>query len=218
MMTLQHMRRHTLAAAVALLLAGGTAMAGAPEASEMFAGAPDEIFPLLPPTRRLEMIEYFKNMPASKARNDWGGPAYITAMTPESISMHVAGSTEAQIAMLPAPGDTVVALISTVATPGLDSTVSFYTTGWELLPEDKYLTVPDLKEWVVRGASAADVAQVVPFMLASAVYDPATATLTFTNRLDSYLDPDTYAGISPSLHPSIDYRWNGKRFVRSTDR
>lgn len=210
--------RHTLTAVLGLLLAGATAMAGAPEASDMFAAAPDEIFPLLTPTRRLELIEYFKNMPGTKSHNEWDGPAYITDMSPESLSVKVANSADAQIAMLPAKSDTVVALINTVATPGLDSTVSFYTTGWELLPEDKYLTVPDLKEWVVKGASAAEVAQVVPFMLASAVYDAATATLTFTNHLDAYLDTDTYTAISPSLHRSIDYRWNGKRFVRSTDK
>ena len=53
-----------------------------------------------------------------------------------------------------------------------------------------------------------------PFMLSSYFYDPATRTLTLTNNLGKFMDPDLYETISPSLLPTLTYTWSGKKFSR----
>lgn len=50
-------------------------------------------------------------------------------------------------------------------------------------------------------------------MLASYYIDPAKGTLTVTNNLSTFLDEDVYEMVAPALHPSLVYRWNGKRFT-----
>ena len=51
-----------------------------------------------------------------------------------------------------------------------------------------------------------------PFMLASASVDDAGTTLTLTNNLSSFLDPEVYSSISSSLLPTLTYHWDGKKF------
>ena len=97
----------------------------------------------------------------------------------------------------------IIALISTVATPGLDSDIRFYDTDWNPLPTENYFTKPGWKEWLTESGSKNE---------ADVTIDPSTSTLTLTNNLDKLLDKALYDDISSDLMPSLTYEWTGKAF------
>lgn len=186
-----------------------------PKAADLFASAPASVFPLLDRDARLDMIDYAANNLTTPTNNALDGRSYITAMTPESVTIKLSDSSTAQLVVLPGKGDeAVVALISTVAAPGLDSSISFYTPEWTRLPSADYFTKPEWRDWLTPGGDLQTVTSMTPFMLASYAYDPASSTLTLTNNLSKFLDEDIYEIISPSLAPSLVYAWNGKKFSK----
>ncbi len=209
------MKLHTLAlTALGLLLGVGGATAQGRQAGDFFASAPASVFPLLDHNARLDMLDYFSNNMSTPTANNLDGRSAITAMSPTDLTVRLTDSSSAQIALLTAGNDTVVALISTVATPGLDSSISFYDTSWRPLQAGRYFSKPGWKDWIAPGGDLETVTAMTPFMLSSYFYDPATRTLTLTNNLGKFMDPDLYETISPSLLPTLTYTWSGKKFSR----
>ncbi len=186
--------------------------ASALTAADAFTSAPPSVFPLLDRNTRLDMVDYFSGGLSTPSANLLQGKSAITSIEPSSLKVRMTDSSTAQVIVLAAGSDTVIGLISTVATPGLDSSVSFYDKSWKPLPADRYFAKPGWKDWVTQGAKVEDVTMHTPFMLASYEYDPATSVLTVTNNLSKFLDPDIYEIIATSLRPSLVYRWTGKKF------
>lgn len=209
------MKLHTLAlTALALLMGVPVAAAQGLQAGDAFASAPASVFPLLDRNARLDMLDYYNNNMTTPTANNLDGRSAITSMTPSDITVRLTDSSTAQLVLLNAGSDTIMAVISTVATPGLDSSISFYDSAWRPLDTAAYFTKPGWKDWLNPGGDLATVTAMTPFMLASYVYDPATSSLTLTNNLGKFMDPDLYETISPSLRPTLTYTWTGKKFAK----
>lgn len=183
-------------------------------ASSAFTSAPADVFPLLDKNTRLDMVDYYNSGLKTPSANRLEGRSSITSLSPESLTVKLSDSSSAQVALLTAGRDTVIAVVSTVATPGLDSTLKFYDTSWRALPVAKYFTAPTWDDWVTSGHDISEVTSYAPFMLASYFIDPSAGTLTMTNNLSSFLDEDMYTQIAPALYPTLTYRWTGKKFAK----
>jgi len=199
---------------LAIAIGAASLTMSAQSAADLFTSAPQKIFPLLDRNTRLDMVDYFKNGMATPSQNQLDGRSAITEMTPESITVKMTDSSAIQLVELKGTKGRIIALISTVATTGLDSDIRFYDTDWNPLPTENYFTKPGWKEWLTESGSKneADVTMQVPFMLASYRIDPSTSTLTLTNNLDKLLDKALYDDISSDLMPSLTYEWTGKAF------
>ncbi|MDE6394038.1 MAG: DUF3256 family protein [Duncaniella sp.] len=183
-------------------------------APQAFTTAPADVFPLLDTNTRLDMVDYYNSGLKTASNNRMNGQSVITELTPASVSVKISDSSSAQVAVLPAGNDTVIAVVSTVATPGLDSTLKFYDSKWQLLPADKYFTAPTWSDWMTPGHDSSEVTAYTPFMLSSYFINPAEGTLTVSNNLPTFIDSDIYADIADALYPTLTYRWNGKKFVK----
>lgn len=204
--------KQLLLSVITLLLSGLTATAQL-TAAEAFTSAPADIFPLLDKNTRLDMVDYYNSGLSTPSANRLQGRSAITSLTPATLTVKITDSSSAQIALLPIGNDTIYAVVSTVATPGLDSTLKFYDKTWRQLPADKYFSRPEWKDWVSPGHDVSEVTAYTPFMLASYFIEPETGTLTATNNLSTFLDEDTYKDLLPALNTSLIYLWNGKRFI-----
>lgn len=180
-------------------------------AEQAFADAPSSIFPLLDKNARLDMIDYFKSGSSTPSQNAFQGTSRITALSPAQVSVAMTDATKYDIIVLPQGGAQIIALIQTVATPAPDSHITFYNSSWSQLKETLF-TPPTMQDWLTaKGAKdSSQVSNLVPFMLASYSYDPATSVLTLTNNLKAFLSADIYSMISSDLLPSLTYKWNGK--------
>ena len=198
---------------VALGGAAQTAATASSPSARAFASAPQNVFPLLDRNTRLDLIDYAVNNLSTPAANELAGHSAITEITPTDLTVKLTDSSSAQLCVLPAGRDSVIVLITTVAAPGLDSSLSVYTKDWAPLPTADVFKKPGWKEWFTPDADKETVLALTPFMLASYRFDPATSTLTLTNNLQKFLDADTYSQVEPSLQKSLTYVWNNRRFV-----
>ncbi len=183
-------------------------------AADAFTTAPTGIFPPPDQNTPLHHVHYHNSGLATPSANRLQGRSAITSLTPATITVKITDSSSAQIALLPAGRDTIFAVISTVATPGLDSTIKFYDSNWAPLPTDRHFTAPGWNDWMTPGHDITEITAHTPFMLASYFIDTDAGTLTATNNLATFLDEDTYKTLSPALRPTLTYKWNGKRFTK----
>ena len=183
-------------------------------AADAFTTAPTGLFPLLDRNTRLDLVDSCNSGLATPTAHRRHGRSAITSLTPATITVKITDSSSAQIALLPAGRDTIFAVISTVATPGLDSTIKFYDSNWAPLPTDRHFTAPGWNDWMTPGHDITEITAHTPFMLASYFIDTDAGTLTATNNLATFLDEDTYKTLSPALRPTLTYKWNGKRFTK----
>lgn len=198
-----------------ILIAAAVASQAQLTSSSAFSNAPQKVFPLLDTNTRLDMIDYYNSGMETTSENKLEGRSVITELAPEALTVRMTDSSTAQIVVLQSSKGPIIALINTVATPGLDSNISFYDQSWTPQNAADYFTRPDWKEWLTpEGAPNEDeVMAQTPFMLASYHYDPSTSTLVVTNNLPRFLDKDLYESISSYLYPTLNYVWNGKKFV-----
>ena len=170
-------------------------------AADAFVKAPTGVMPLIEASTRLDMIDYFNAGSDRASRNALYGNSRITAMTPEHIVIEATAASTVEIVALPAAGDTILAMIHTVATPVPDSKVTLYTSDWKPLPANHFVA-PDLEQWMApdAGRSGRDEVEArLPFMLVSCAYDPESKTFVFTNRSAEFLTEEVYEPIKPLL-------------------
>lgn len=193
---------------------GALAVMGQSDAADLFTSAPQNVFPLLDRNTRLDMVDYFRNGMTTPSQNQLEGRSAITELSPQSVTIKMTDSSAMQLVELPTSGGTVIAVINTVAAPGLDSNIRFYDAEWNPLPTETYFTKPGWKEWLTDSGrkNETDVTMQVPFMLASYRIDPSTSVMTLTNNLGAFLDEAVYSDISSYLNPSLTYIWTGKNF------
>lgn len=199
----------------AVMLAGALTSMAELTAADAFTSAPQNVFPLLDRNTRLDMVDYVKSGLSTPSQNSLQGRSAITELTPQALTVKMSDSSAAQIAVLQGAKGEVIALISTVATPGLDSTIRFYDSSWKPLDGAAFFSKPGWNEWLTDNGreNREEVTMQVPFMLASYRIDPASSQLVLTNNLSRFLDKDVYSMIESYLRPSLTYSWNGKKFV-----
>ncbi|MCM1483015.1 MAG: DUF3256 family protein [Muribaculaceae bacterium] len=184
---------------------------------DAFLDAPSKIIPLLNHNTRLDMLDYFNSGMATSSTNIMQGQSRIVSSDDASMKVKLTEASEIDIAIIPAAaGDTLVALISTVATPAPDSKLSVYSADWTRDVTPAVFTRPLLKDWLTADGrkNTGDVESLVPFLLISYVYEPASGTLTLTNNTEQFMSPDVYSIVEAYLLPKLVYKWDGRKFAR----
>lgn len=210
------MRRELIFTAVAAAIAAASVAvprrAAAVTAAEAFAKAPAAVFPTVDSLTRLDMIDYFNSGSAKASRNLLRGDCRVTAVSDARLDFESSDISTHSIELLPAAkGDTVVMLISTMRTPAEDSRVRFFTTSWRELPG--MMDSAGLADWLTPEGrrDRVDVENAVPFILATATYDPATSILTLACDPAAYLPKEGADVAEKGLKRTLSFRWDGKR-------
>lgn len=200
---------------VALLLMACSVSVSAKKAVEAFVNAPRQIFPLLDRNTRLDMVDYFVSGSDKQSKNALDGGSSLTSLTDGDLTIRMTESSNVQVAILPAPADSLVAVITTVLTPTPDSKIAIYSSDWSQNLTSKCFSAPEVKDWLNdEGRKNRDeVEALVPFLLVSYSYNPELSQLTLTNNTHEFLSEDIYAIVEPYLHKTLIYNWNGKRFT-----
>ena len=195
-----------------LALAGALTVSAQLTAESAFTSAPAEVFPLLERNSRLDMIDYFRSGLDTPTANRLDGGSRVTALSDSKMDLNLSDASSAQIVLLPAGSDTIIAVVNTLAMPGKDSSVSFYSSQWKKLSGENIFKAPIMDDWMTKGHSTREVTDVTPFMIASITIDPAAGSLTVNNNLSAFLAPEVYESIAPAMLPQLTYKWDGRRF------
>lgn len=186
-------------------------------ASKAFATAPQSVFPLLDANTRLDMIDYYNSNLSTPSPNRLDGRSRITSLSDKVASIELTPASSCDVIIMPAAaGDSIIAVISTVATPVHDSRISFYGRDWKEIPTERLFTKPVLNDWLSEQGkkNRSDVENMLPFLLISYTWDPSSNVLTLTNNTKDFLTDDIYGFVKDYMLPSISYRWDGRKFSK----
>ena len=193
-----------MAAAVCIAAAGSPA--AAKSAGEYFAAAPDSVVPLLDLNTRLDMLDYYDCGSRTASTNMLEGKSRVTYRDSLTVKYELTERFRGQLTVLPtAKGDSLIIVITTLATPTPDSEIEIYTSTWGK-PSKPVFVAPDMSAWIETTPPAEEEP---PFMMYSAEYDAATKVLTLTSTMEQY-----YGHEPQWLRRQLIYRFNGKTFKR----
>ena len=142
---------------------------------DIFATAPDSVFPLLTKNNKLDCIDFIENGMTAKVKNKMEEWSELKSLTPRYLLMQV--SERSDVAMM-LVGDSVICTVNTYSGPAKDSEVRFYDLQWRPL-ERKETVRPRVSDFI-RGemdAESKGLLEAMPFMSAS--LNPEDNTLTW---------------------------------------
>lgn len=183
------------------------------KAKEVFATAPDSIFPLLTTNNRLDCIDLIENNMKATVKNKLEQKAEMTALTDSYLQIKPSERSVVEIKML---NDSVFCLINTCLGPAPDSRISFFTRDWEpyamTFPtphaSDFWKSVPDS---LARDASFAQ-RSLEDLLLIHISADKENTELTLTIQTSELSGKEKE--IAQKYVKPLRYKWNGKDFTR----
>lgn len=183
------------------------------KAKDVFAAAPDSIFPLLTTNNRLDCIDLIENNMKATVKNKLEQKAEMTALTDSYLQIKPSEKSVVEIKML---NDSVFCLINTCLGPAPDSRISFFTRGWKPyettfpMPHatDFWASVPDS---LARNASFAQRSQ-EDLLLIQISADKESTELTLTIQTSELSGKEKE--IAQKYVKPLRYKWNGKDFTR----
>lgn len=183
------------------------------KAKDVFATAPDSIFPLLTTNNRLDCIDLIENNMKATVKNKLEQKAEMTALTDSYLQIKPSEKSVVEIKML---NDSVFCLINTCLGPAPDSRISFFTRGWKPyettfpMPHatDFWASVPDS---LARDASFAQRSQ-EDLLLIQISADKESTELTLTIQTSELSGKEKE--IAQKYVKPLRYKWNGKDFTR----
>ncbi len=182
-------------------------------AEKCFVEAPPEVFQLIVPNTRLDMVDYFKAGMDRKSANAAGGECVLLSVEPQSVMLQAGDGILCQFFVLEGSKKPLIGVIETLSTPGEDSSMKFYTSDWVPVDAKKGIfRQPTLSDWANGDkATIAQAQEQLPFILVSYSYDPNTQTLTATNNMASYYHPTDTPDSLGKLRQTITYKWDARR-------
>ena len=183
------------------------------KAKDVFAAAPDSIFPLLTTNNRLDCIDLIENNMKDTVKNKLEQKAEMTALTDSYLQIKPSEKSVVEIKML---NDSVFCLINTCLGPAPDSRISFFTRGWKPyettfpMPHatDFWTSVPDS---LARDASFAQ-RSLEDLLLIQISADKEDTELTLTIQTSELSGKEKE--IAQKYVQPLRYRWTGKGFTR----
>lgn len=197
-----------------IALAGITAMSAQMTPRSVVTTAPEKVLLTIDASTLLDMLDYFESGVARTVKNKMGEDAVITEMTPSTVTFNTGEAHSITFAILPYGKKEVIMVIDRVATPDTDAEIAFYDSRWNRLDSRKMFRKPQLSDWVgkVSDDKMREIENALPFLMADAQYDPATATLSFTPQISGYVSVENANKVKEAIAPKLDYVWSGKSF------
>ena len=130
----------TLLFAVLLLLAHGAY--GQTTMSEALKSMPDSLMPYLTHNNRLDCIDFCEANMKAEVRNVFEGKSELLQLTSNYALFRLNDASSVECCLLDAEEQQLICMIQSYGTDLRESVISFYTTSWQQLPTELYLSVP----------------------------------------------------------------------------
>ena len=178
---------------------------------DLFASAPDSIFPLLTQNNRLDCIDFRENNMTARVKNRMDDVSELKELTDDYLLMQVSAHSTAELRLL---SDSLFCLINTYLGPTADSRVRFFDTSWHpvavALPqpriEDFWQTVPDSVAQDARFARQS--LQALTLLKVSA--QAGEPILTFALQTAELAEKEKE--VAQRYVQPLRFRWDGKAF------
>ncbi len=194
-----------------MLCALGLGAQAQPKIRDLFASAPDSIFPLLTTNNRLDCLDFMENKMVARVKNRLDDVCEMKTLTDDYLMMQMSARSSVEMRLL---SDSLFCLVNTRMGPAPDSRVRFYDAQWQ--PVEVAMPQPTIADfWQAVPDSVASEARFVQLSLEALRLVQVTAqtgepVLSFTLQT-SELSREERELAQRYVHP-LRYRWDGQAF------
>ena len=139
---------------------------------DVFAQAPDSIFPLLTKNNKLDCIDFIENKMRARVKNKFDTYSELTTLTDDFLRIQISEKSSAEMKLV---NDKLLCLVKTYYGPGADSKVFFYNTQWQ--PVSYNLERPKADDFFQPGADGEVCGLLRQLPLIKATLSPNDTTL-----------------------------------------
>lgn len=141
---------------------------------DVFAQAPDSIFPLLTKNNKLDCIDFIENKMRARVKNRFDTYSELTVLTDNYLRLKVSEKSSVEMKLV---NDSLLCMVKTYYGPGADSQVSFYNTAWQ--PVSYSIKRPEADDFFQPGADGEVCGLLRQLPLIKARLNPDDTTLTW---------------------------------------
>lgn len=178
---------------------------------------PEAQLPHLKPDLRKGMVGLYQLGQPARVPNMLGGTCMLDTLSTDFLSMHTTNVSTLSIKMFENKADTtsILAVVHTVQAAGtFDSTISFFTNTWSLLPTARFIELPTVKDFYLSNdkVSLDEFSRFcIPLLICYKLDDDK---IIASIDPEKYLPEEVFKQIAPAIKPQpITYKWNGSRYV-----
>ena len=141
---------------------------------DVFAQAPDSIFPMMTKNNRLDCIDFIENNMRARVKNKFETYSELTALTTDYLRLQPSEKSTVELKIF---NDSLLCMVHTYQGPAADSEVRFYNTKWE--PIEYPLERPKADDFFQPGADSEICGLLRQLPLIKASLNPDDTTLTW---------------------------------------
>ena len=151
-----------------------TAWAQEVKMRDIFAQAPDSIFPLMTKNNKLDCIDFIENNMRARVKNKFDTYSELTMLTNDYLRLQQSEKSMVEMKIF---SDSLLCMVHTFLGPAADSEVSFYNLNWE--PVSYPLERPKADDFVPPETDAEVSGLLRQLPLIKAALSPEDTTLTW---------------------------------------
>ncbi|MCH5230026.1 MAG: DUF3256 family protein [Muribaculaceae bacterium] len=173
---------------------------------------------ILPPSTRMDMLDYWDVDSIYKASNVMEGLSWLESVNPTFLKVRITNVSNLEIKILPDKKELLAMTLYTVgdSIQSEDTQVMFYNQDMELLPVEKHIEMPQLKDFfdIPKGSATKmkEIEQMIPFptiaITANSQNDDIEARLT----VEKYINEDDWNIAKLFVKPSVTLEWNKGKY------
>lgn len=199
----------------------------AQEARHLFLSMPDSILPTLTKVNRADCIDFLDSQMRALVKNRFDQQSEMTRLTNDYIAMQLSPKHLFEMKVFPMSDTTqvIICTVQTVCGEACDSRIDFYTTAWESLTIEKFITLPTQDDFQpdtvptqiadTLSTSWESLQNEADILLTRASLADSCDILTIQYTTPEYMSKESAARFTPLLkRQEITYEWKDGRFVR----
>ena len=191
-------------------------------AGAVFADLPLSTLDILSRRNRLDMLDYYDVDSIYKAKNNMEGFSELVKVTPRYLDVKITPVTRMQIVTLRdfkgKRNEPVAAVFYTIDSDNqaADTDVTFLDSDMKDLPRKKYLEYPEITEFFNTSDKQVleMIEDLVPFPTIEIIPSENGVDITARLTVGAYMGEEDFSKIKPYMKPSLQFRWNGKKYER----
>lgn len=182
----------------------------------VFSSMPDSIIPVLTKNNRLDCIDFLDSHMKAVVKNRFSQESEMNTLTKDYLSFKTSASSSFEMKLLPVNDSTqIFCLIKHFYGPACDSEISFYNFSWQKLPALHYISLPDMKDFLLSDSTRTGDLSAIDMKLYQIDLDSLSTDLCIKFSSLDYLAKETATKVSLFFRKTpICYRWMDGKFVR----
>lgn len=175
-------------------------------------------FEILPPSIRLDMLDYWDVDSIYKASNVMGGLSWISELTSDYAKITISRVSCVEIKILPVKNGKIAMTIYTVGNDpqAEDSQINFYDTQLKQLATKDYLESPELKDFfeIPKGSATKmkEIEEMIPFPTIAYSSSAGSDNLTVRLTVEQYMNQDDWNIARLFLKPNVTLIWKKDKY------